>query len=753
MGFALGVAGLVSAWSWLIPLYCLPPGGEGVGYALAFAGGAIVVFSTPLHSWIGRLAVACGLFLFCGTVYGVLARAEGAGSISFPILTWIASAALRAGRIQSSFQGDLLLLDNYQGAFAFSPTLGMVGAGPFVLLACCGVVATSLYRYRSVWQLLLLAVLSVLLLALRFAFKAAVFSAQEGVLAEREHSPLTVFFEPWTTMGTAFLLAYFWGTTLEHRGSGTCSLQWAGLVLATLGGLLSGLIIDWRPGGTSKLGRVVIDERLSDDWEPAGRLLTKSRFGDFSTYSFASLTEHLARYFAVSINHTEEYDADFLRNCDVLILKTPKKPLSPDEVVAIQEWIRSGGGLFAVGDHTDLAGMSTYLNEVIGTFGLWFNFDSVAPSGGGGATWWQEAIRPEHPLTAGLSNFSTLTACSIDTSREAEPVMILRRVNATAGDYSRNSNFGTLTALPDCLQGTMVIAAASNAGRGRVLAFGDSTCLSSFCYYRDQHDQFVLRGVTWLNRQTAGARLPKWLGVLIATLVAIGAGVLRRDGRILAIPLFCAGLTGGAVLGTRVQAFFLRPPTPHGLPHAVALLAHGGEVALPPVLGGFEKTERGINLSTFVQLPQRYGFGTKLIEPREDQLEGVELLFVLNPVEGVVEARWLEAVRYWVARGGLLIITVRDVHAGHAHDGSAGYLEGLTLTPIENLRSEVRMAHTPVGEGHVVLVKGSEWLDVDGLAHCMAIPNVDQRARWEDLYYMMEHVAGVTVEDRRTYVP
>jgi len=100
-----------------------------------------------------------------------------------------------------------------------------------------------------------------------------------------------------------------------------------------------------------------------------------------------------------------------------------------------------------------------------------------------------------------------------------------------------------------------------------------------------------------------------------------------------------------------------------------------------------------------------------------------------------------------------LVITVRGVHAGHEHDGATSYLEGLTLTPVQDLRSELRIEHADVGEGRAVLVTGSEWLDVEGLGHCMSIPNVEQRARWEDVYTLIEEVVGITVADRRTYLP
>lgn len=62
---------------------------------------------------------------------------------------------------------------------------------------------------------------------------------------------------------------------------------------------------------------------------------------------------------------------------DVLVFKTPTEPFTDEEVSTIERFVDQGGGLFLIGDHTNLFGMSTYLNKVAAPFRLAFRSDDV----------------------------------------------------------------------------------------------------------------------------------------------------------------------------------------------------------------------------------------------------------------------------------------------------------------------------------------------------------------------------------------
>ena len=78
------------------------------------------------------------------------------------------------------------------------------------------------------------------------------------------------------------------------------------------------------------------------------------------------------------------YDDELLSGYDVLILKTPEEPIPDAEIAAIDRFVRRGGGLLLVGDHTNLLGMGTHLNALSARHGIRFRYDSVSDGLTGG---------------------------------------------------------------------------------------------------------------------------------------------------------------------------------------------------------------------------------------------------------------------------------------------------------------------------------------------------------------------------------
>ena len=124
-----------------------------------------------------------------------------------------------------------------------------------------------------------------------------------------------------------------------------------GAVLATLAGFAGTLLPPGREGRPDP-GRRPVLRHLGAD----ARQLDTEWYGDFPTYSFTSLAEWLGKWYAVDVNTSRVYDDELLSGYDVLILKTPEEPIPDAEIAAIDRFVRRGGGLLLVGDHTNLLG-------------------------------------------------------------------------------------------------------------------------------------------------------------------------------------------------------------------------------------------------------------------------------------------------------------------------------------------------------------------------------------------------------------
>ncbi len=188
----------------------------------------------------------------------------------------------------------------------------------------------------------------------------------------------------------------------------------------------------------------------------------------------------------------------------------------------------------------------------------------------------------------------------------------------------------------------------------------------------------------------------------------------------------------------------------------IGILAEGDGVALPAVLGSQPTVDDGVNLMTFVQVPQRLGMETELIHRSAAVLEELDVVLVLNPEisdkDGSSEA-WFSSVLEWVSEGGRLLILSRSAHAGHEHDASFRYIEDVDMHSHPVSIDGLVLQHAELGSGFIVHVIGSEELDVQDLGHCMAYPSTPQRAKYEWIYAIFEDFLGLPTMDRKTYSP
>lgn len=81
----------------------------------------------------------------------------------------------------------------------------------------------------------------------------------------------------------------------------------------------------------------------------------------------------------------------------MLVLKTPTREYSLGEINAIQRFVRRGGGLLLIGEHTDVFGTGTHLNAVAERFGFRFRFDCLFGVDSVFEEHWNRPLTP-HPI-------------------------------------------------------------------------------------------------------------------------------------------------------------------------------------------------------------------------------------------------------------------------------------------------------------------------------------------------------------------
>ncbi|MCA8959382.1 MAG: hypothetical protein KDC38_02665 [Planctomycetes bacterium] len=390
--------------------------------------------------------------------------------------------------------------------------------------------------------------------------------------------PLIAFlssFSPWTPVEREWRSASGRGTKLAAVSAVLAAVSLAGLR-------------GYEDPGHRKPGRVMIDEAHSRGWSSANTRLDTRTFGRESVYNYATFVDFLRQYYAVDVNSDRFYTPDVLADVDVLIVKTATAPFHDEEISTIRDFVERGGGLFVIGDHTNLLGMSTNLNRLSEQFGMTFEFDACNRFEDGRALVWERLPWQTHAITQGIESLKFLTSATLDIPFDADKILIVRNAFSDPLDYSDTSFFGDVAPDVEDDFGLHVVAAARKFGRGRVSLFGDSTVFSSFALMIGRRPDFLLQSVEWLNRSnTSGSPVESSalfvaIGSLLLLLVLLARGEIPLGwfGRRLFPALFAGGIvaTGICRLHTAVAYPDPRPRSP--LP-SVAFVTSECSFALP----------------------------------------------------------------------------------------------------------------------------------------------------------------------------
>ena len=91
------------------------------------------------------------------------------------------------------------------------------------------------------------------------------------------------------------------------------------------------------PVGSRKGGRVLIEEYHpgeDDVWERTDKPFDTKWYGNMSGYNYYCIFDYCGHYYDVS-RLTKPVDDSALQACDVLILKIPTRPYTPEEIDSI----------------------------------------------------------------------------------------------------------------------------------------------------------------------------------------------------------------------------------------------------------------------------------------------------------------------------------------------------------------------------------------------------------------------------------
>jgi hypothetical protein len=482
-----------------------------------------------------------------------------------------------------------------------------------------------------------------------------------------------VFWQPAAVAGStlplALLLAWVWPLRTPADAAeeapmpaarGTAAWRYAAVAgLAFVAGLALVAWLVWPDPAREKAGRVLLDE-YNSNWEWTTEAMDTEWYGQKSGYNYYSLGQWLSYYYEVDTNFAPR-TPELLQDYDVLIIKTPTAPFTPQEIDAIEAWVRAGGGLFLIGDHTNVFGTSSHLNPLARRFGLRFRYDSTYDLPTLRVSLYEPPALLAHPVVAHMPPFLFATSCTLEAPLLADNVMVGYGLRALPVDYSRRVFFPDKEEEQDYPFGVFLQSAAVRYGRGRVVAHTDSTVFSNFTMFIAGKSEYFLGAVAWLNR---AARWP-WFGPgLVVVALAAGAGAAwlawALDQRRAALAAL-GGLILAAAVGPAVGAWLNRTAYPVPAPHTeytrIAFEREHSRMLLPtqPSPGPSEVTYQ-----TFYVWSQRLGYVPSFDDTLEAALDRGDALVLVEPMVPFTPAE-IDAVVGFVESGGRLLVLADPV--------------------------------------------------------------------------------------------
>ncbi len=381
----------------------------------------------------------------------------------------------------------------------------------------------------------------------------------------------------------------------------------------------------------------------------------KQRYGSRSAGMFGNLPTMLDAM-GWQGNLIESLDEASLADRDVLFIANPKDHLSSETIVRIEKFVEDGGSLLMLGDHTwrkdDEPGGDKILDEAIGNTNITFNFDSAYYYIGG---WLHSLQYWPHASTVHLRDETNESGCvvgaSLDISYPATPLIVGRYGYADKGVHVRNPQRGYMDNAapdPDERLGDMVLVAAQNVGKGKVVVVGDTSGFVNAI--QTQTWRFTARVFDWLA-STGHATVARWRDVLGIILLFSAMGLIVRGTRNQApiVPVACVAMLASG-WGAREYLAANSKPAPLSGNIALVDLSHVG-------LHSMEAWRDDAISGIYLNLMREGYFSLGARDFDEDQLLASDLFVTIAPSKAYSSSE-LDALEQYMKHGGTVLLSV-----------------------------------------------------------------------------------------------
>jgi len=279
-------------------------------------------------------------------------------------------------------------------------------------------------------------------------------------------------------------------------------------------------IITFIPTSSNENMKILFHDNGYLDW----RLPDHLNYGAKNGGMFGMLPIYLEAK-GYNIAHDSTINNENLDNTDILVIVNLLQEFTIKEKLLILDFVKKGGSLLVMGDHTGFKSIREPTNDLLIPFNIALNFDSAIPF----VESWKNSMNYfPHFITSGIhSNYVTniFIGASLSIRPPARPLITGKFGFSDPGNLAaaHNGYLGDMRYLQGEQLGDQVLVAETLFGNGKVLVFGDTSPFQNSALV--QSHTFTEKVFRWLSTPSTRYSELYFIFSLILILLAI-AGFL-----------------------------------------------------------------------------------------------------------------------------------------------------------------------------------------------------------------------------------